>query len=721
MISVPAIKIRKGMTIVTKKGSYVALRRLGDGKVQFESTRDGELLQLDDHSIALMLLRGELRFELSAELPAKAGAGPTTPLSGLAEAEASVASYRYRIAKAFVDTGLPRNMDNARAFLAELPAETGDGGSRPEWRNLLRWVAAIGKYPDAQALALAPRHARKGTRGPRIDPRVEAVIQGAIDEVWMRTARLTLADVYTAVSARLLTLQDAGEELSIPAASTVALRMQGRGKYERILRRLGRKAADRALKPAGSYPEPDRPMQVAEMDHTPADVFVWDDERLRYVAARAYITMLIDVYSRCVLGIHVSFDPPSYVSVMHCLFQAFLPKDDILEKYGLPAGSLPCCGLVEGVVLDNAREFHSTSFDRALGLLGVQSFYAKVSTPQDKAHVERMCGTVNRAVCHKMAGSTFSNVRQRGEEDPRKQAVHDISFLRKSIFGFLSLYHRRPHSQTGEAPARRWLEGTQRAPVTLPANANDLRILLCPSETRTLRRGGTIQIDRLDYWAPGLAAMLSREREDTLEIEVRIDTDDVGHVWAFDPKEETFILANCLQPDYANGLPRFVHRNILRDRNARVARGKRDPELIRDADDFRKQVTSGHRKGNPKKADVRKAGRVLEGTLKAVAAGKLKGSAPAYAVRASLPGEASVSADGWPVTATPGPEPPDVRAPAARPAPSVPVGAVPAGRAASGKPRKVPPAPAADTGDDWQVDRYEPVRKRPSTDKETIR
>ena len=718
MIPARTIKVGKGSTIVTGMGAFVALKRLGDGRVEFEAKRDGELLRLDDHTISLMLARGELRMELPHERMPDPGGEAPAPMAGLTEREAAEACRRYGVARAFADEGSPRSKSYAEAFLKALP---GDG--KPGWRQLLRWTAVLAKYPDLGAFALHSRKSRRGTRGIRLDPRVERIIQEAIDKVEMQAARLTQDDVCTAVSSAIIALQEAGIRLRNPAQSTVALRIKARGSYERVLRRLGRKAAEKLLAPSGRFPQPDRPMQVAEIDHSPCDAFTWDDERKRWVAARAYMTVLIDVYSRMVLAVYISFDPPSYVSVMHCLHQAFLPKDDLLAAHGLQPGSWVCMGLVERLVMDNGREFHSQSLDRALGLLGIRSVYAEVSTPKRKPHVERMCGTINRGVCHKMAGATFSNVRQRGEVDPRTKAVHDLSFLRTRVYEFLAIYHALPHSTTGESPGSRWLEGVKRAPVTLPPNARDLRILMCPSEIRSLGKNG-VQIDRLDYWAPALTAMLSREGVERMEVEVRRNTGDVGQLWVFDARESSFVLAGCTEPEYAAGLPLFVHQARLKERNDAVAGGRRDPEMVKAKDEFRKKVTSGHpkpRRRKPGPPDAGELGRVLAGTLKAVASGGPGGSCPAYAVPARLPGEARITADGWPDSAVPERPPPGAASVASgAPPPGPPAAPKPARRARASKPRRTPPPPSAAEAD-WETETFAPVVRRPHASQEKSR
>jgi putative transposase len=56
-----------------------------------------------------------------------------------------------------------------------------------------------------------------------------------------------------------------------------------------------------------------------------ADVIVVD-ERDRLAIGRPWITLAIDVYSRCVLGFYASLDAPSVTSIGMCLTQGCIPK-----------------------------------------------------------------------------------------------------------------------------------------------------------------------------------------------------------------------------------------------------------------------------------------------------------------------------------------------------------------------------------------------------------
>ncbi|HET9789281.1 MAG TPA: helix-turn-helix domain-containing protein, partial [Pyrinomonadaceae bacterium] len=64
--------------------------------------------------------------------------------------------------------------------------------------------------------------------------------------------------------------------------------------------------------------------QVWQVDHTRADVLVVDQGG--EVLGRPWLTIVVDTYSRCIMGVHIGFDAPSAAVVCLALRHAILPK-----------------------------------------------------------------------------------------------------------------------------------------------------------------------------------------------------------------------------------------------------------------------------------------------------------------------------------------------------------------------------------------------------------
>jgi len=96
---------------------------------------------------------------------------------------------------------------------------------------------------------------------------------------------------------------------------------------------LGYKVARAQFEPhKGSFPNADYPLAVIQIDHTPIDLILVDDEE-RLPIGKAYLTIAIDVYSRMLAGFVVTLEAPSAMSAGLCVVDAILPKEARLAKW----------------------------------------------------------------------------------------------------------------------------------------------------------------------------------------------------------------------------------------------------------------------------------------------------------------------------------------------------------------------------------------------------
>jgi transposase InsO family protein len=92
-----------------------------------------------------------------------------------------------------------------------------------------------------------------------------------------------------------------------------------------------------------------RPFEIGHIDHTELDVEVVCSRTGR-VLGRPWMTLLIDAYSRRVLAVYLTFDPPSYRSCMMVLWEC------VRRHRRLP----------QIVVADGGKEFESTYLEALL-------------------------------------------------------------------------------------------------------------------------------------------------------------------------------------------------------------------------------------------------------------------------------------------------------------------------------------------------------------------
>ena len=120
--------------------------------------------------------------------------------------------------------------------------------------------------------------------------------------------------------------------------------------YESDRARMGSKAAKQRWEARTGKLEAGRPLELIQIDHTPADVLVLTDDRLE-VLGRPWVTVAIDVASRCVLGMYITMDAPSSVSVSLCIEHAVLPKPENNANPGI----WPMYGKPKKILVDNGK------------------------------------------------------------------------------------------------------------------------------------------------------------------------------------------------------------------------------------------------------------------------------------------------------------------------------------------------------------------------------
>ena len=290
-----------------------------------------------------------------------------------------------------------------RAVVAERAQEVGVGTA-----TLYRWLNRFKSMGVVSALIPQQRGWKAG-KG-RISGLAERVIQEVIDDVYLTPQRPTDQTVVLEVKRRC-------HERGLKAPSATAVRSRLAKIPERIrMRKRGyrEKARNQFQATPGRFPNADYPLAYVQIDHTPVDIILVDDD-LRLPAGRPWITVAIDVFSRMVTGYYLSYDPPSTTSVAMCMAHSILPKDDWLTLHGVDA-DWPVYGIPSTVHVDNGADFRSETFRRSCQMYGINLEYRPVRAPRYGGHIERLLGNFMKKV-HELPGTTFSSVPERDEYD----------------------------------------------------------------------------------------------------------------------------------------------------------------------------------------------------------------------------------------------------------------------------------------------------------------
>lgn len=397
----------------------------------------------------------------------------------------------------------------------------------------------IGRFERSGHLSsLLPRKGGRRTGARQLSAEMEEIIRQHIEDEYLHKQQKVASDVFDAVKGYCDT-----QKLKPPGENTVRRRiMEVDQAYK--LRRRGMRDEARKLEPLrGTYPKTTHPLEVVQIDHTPADLMVVTDDRLHSLG-RPWITLAIDVYTRMVVGYWLDIERPTAGSVGMCICMAVLPKRDILAALELP-GEWPVWGKPGKIHADNAREFDCRTVERACAQHQIGLEFRPPATPHWGGHIERLCGTVNKRT-HKLPGTTFSNPVERGKYKSEKEAVLTLDeFERWLINHIVNVYNTGMHEGVGMAPLGKWREailGTPSTPArgmpSLFANPESLRIDFLPYEELTVQRYG-IQWDHMRYHAPTLNRWIGTMKPGTKRsrrFTVRRDPRKNSPVWFEDPE-----------------------------------------------------------------------------------------------------------------------------------------------------------------------------------------
>jgi putative transposase len=386
-------------------------------------------------------------------------------------------------------------------------------------RQLQRTREIYSKDPRVSSLARSKGGRPKGLN--LLDPKVDRLIRHTIRKFYCKRERPHKSELVrrTQSLARRLKIDPP------PSRNAVLARLAQEDTYRVDVARLGSKAAKQVHEPRPGKLAVSKPLELVQIDHTPADVRLLSDDRLT-VIGRPWVTVAIDVATRCVIGMYISMEPPSTVATSLCIEHMALPKPENLETPNL----WPMYGKPERILVDNGKDFRADALIAGCREREINLEWRPVRTPHYGAHIERLIGTLMQ-LAHLLSGTTFSNIRQRGDYDSDKHARLTLAEYRAWMVDVVCRhYHARTHSALGCSPRVAWERGRQKdgryVPPPLPANRVEFRMDFLPYKYRLVKRTG-IELFTSRYWHADLAPLIGKHED----VAVRYDPRDPSRVW----------------------------------------------------------------------------------------------------------------------------------------------------------------------------------------------
>ncbi len=372
-------------------------------------------------------------------------------------------------------------------------------------------------------MSLVDRKRGRPTGHRALDVRREEIIHKSIRKYYLKQTRPSVSQLVRDIKTDCTT-----EGLQPPHRRTIEARLNNMDLRKRAQHRGEQKTVKATTAVPGTL-RSSRPLEIVQIDHTKADIFVVDEET-REPIGRPWLTLAMDVFSRMVTGFYLTMDAPSRLSISLCLLHSVYDKTAWLKEREIDE-PWPVAGLPDRVHVDNDADFRSRAFKRGCENAGIAIDWRPPGTPHFGGHIERLIGT-QMGRLHLLPGTTFSNAQDLAEYNSKRHAALTLRELERYItLDIVGSYHQSIHSSLNRPPLAVWQECEGETPLRLPEDRLQFWISFLPEQERTLRPTG-IHLFDLRYWSPALSADVGRTPRRLI---VKYDPRDMSRVFVRRP------------------------------------------------------------------------------------------------------------------------------------------------------------------------------------------
>lgn len=390
------------------------------------------------------------------------------------------------------------------------------------WKN--KFKQAQQKY-GCGYIGLLSHDRIKGNRNRKLPLHILELMQKFINSDYETYKQKRKVEVYGAFA---LALSEAGiSEQEIPSYKTFIQEIKRCCGEEQTAKRSGHRAAY-SQEPfyweleVSTPRHGERPFEICHIDHTQVDIEL-RCSRTGKVLGKPWVTFLVDAYSRRILAVYITFDPPSYRSCMMVL------RICVNRHSRLP----------QIIVVDNGSEFHSTYFQTFNALFECTLKYRPPSKARFGAVGERLFGTAMTQMVYNLAGNTQITKKVRlmtKSVNPKNLALWTLELFYHYLCEWAyEIYDTTEHPNIGQSPREAYQAGIaqfgSRSHRMISYDSNFKLLTLPTTAVGKVKVDPTlgVQINYLHYWN---SAFRDPEIQNTC-VQVRYDPFDAGIAYAY--------------------------------------------------------------------------------------------------------------------------------------------------------------------------------------------
>lgn len=361
---------------------------------------------------------------------------------------------------------------------------------------------------------------------------------------------------------------------------------------ETLARHVAKAAAEQDWLGAGKPLVADFSMQRVIIDHTWINAHVVCP-KLQMVLGRPWLTLVIDVKSRAIVGHVITFIDPSAWTVGEALRRMALPKRPPLvmaERY-------PVLRMLRGkageVIVDNASEFRSHAMEAAARHAGFSVTFCPIGQPRYRAICERAISTLNSRLSKDLPGRalTLHDARRFGY-DAEDFAVVMMDELEAVANQIVADYNTSPHEGLGgRQPALVFQQDLNKYGINNFADLDSFRRdTMAVVEDAQLSPSGLRAFGLRFHDIQAVPALLNdlvpieprrRRRSDaTATVHFRYDPADISSIHVWNRKSRKYVELQCADERYADGMPLWLHEKIQAEAKAQGAAFNTEEERL---------------------------------------------------------------------------------------------------------------------------------------------
>ena len=294
------------------------------------------------------------------------------------------------------------------------------------------------------------RKKTEGAEGKTLTDRDFQIFTDSILEWYMGTEQLTLEKTFTNMIAKYYTGKDSEGNPVRFSPDDVPSRNQflyWHRKHRDLL------AEEKARKGSRTYTLENRggtgrtetflsgPCASSQIDATIADIFLVSRHDRNSIVGRPIMYFLMDSYSRMVMGMYISLDPPSWRSAAQCILNATEDKVAFCAEYGvnIRPEEWPCMHAPNAIVADRG-EMETATADLLVKELGIRLEVMPPYRGDLKGMIEKHFNTIDVQLSD-LPGKMKKDYGKRCTEDYRLGARLDIWEFTQIIIRLVLLYN----------------------------------------------------------------------------------------------------------------------------------------------------------------------------------------------------------------------------------------------------------------------------------------